>query len=96
MRRGREVEGCNASRRGIRLAPHILSQPGLGSHHTMVGPNSATRSRNVSRARANAVLDQLRGGILDTRKFAELTGNEKEANRRKWKERMGYCTRQLV
>ena len=61
-----------------------------------VGPNSATRSRGVGRARTSAVLDQLGGGIRDPRKFAYLTGGEKEANRRRWKERVDYGTRWLV
>lgn len=60
-----------------------------------VGPNSATRSRGVGRARTNAVLDQLGGGIPDPREFAELTGDE-EANRRRWKERVDYGARWLV
>ncbi|MCE2498723.1 MAG: transposase, partial [Nitrosopumilaceae archaeon] len=61
-----------------------------------VGPNSATRSRGVGRARTNVVLDQLGGGIRDPREFAMLTADEKEANRRKWKERVRYGERWLV
>ena len=61
-----------------------------------VGPNSATRSRGVGRARTCAVLNQLGGGILDPREFADLTGDEKEANRKKWKERVRYGERWLV
>lgn len=61
-----------------------------------VGINSATRSRGVNRARTRAVLDQLGGGIRDPREFAELTRDEKEANRKKWKKRVGYGKRWLV
>ncbi|MCE2498262.1 MAG: transposase, partial [Nitrosopumilaceae archaeon] len=61
-----------------------------------VGPNSATRSRGVGRARTGVVLDQLGGGIRDPRKFAMLTGVKKEANRRKWKKKVRYGERWLV
>ena len=61
-----------------------------------VGINSATRSRGVNRARTRAVLDQLGGGMRDPREFAELTRDEKEANRKKWKKRVGYGKRWLV
>ena len=36
------------------------------------------------------------GGIRDPRKFAGPTGDEKEANRKKWKERVDYGMRWLV
>jgi len=85
------ADGGFDSHRILALCAKLGITPYIG-----VGPNSATRSRGVGRARTNAVPDQLGGGVLDPRKFAELTGDEKEANRRKWKERAEYGTRWLV
>ena len=55
------------------------------------------RSDGVDRARSEAVLDQLGGGPGATAAgLAALNDSEREANRRKWKERVRYGTRWLV
>ena len=58
--------------------------------------NATTRSRGVSRDRTMAVLDQLGNGITDPDKFAQLTKDERESNRKEWKKRVNYGKRWLV
>ena len=59
--------------------------------------DSNARAGGVDRARSKAVLDQLGGGPDATpAELAVLTDSEREANRKKWKERVRYGTRWLV
>ena len=55
--------------------------------------NAAIRSRGVSRDRSLAAIEQLGGGVSDPKKFAQLTNEEREANRKKWKKRVKYGNR---
>ena len=61
-----------------------------------ISHNATTRSRGVSRDRTMAVIDQLGDGIADPRRFAQLTKEEREFNRKKWKRRVKYGLRWLV
>lgn len=59
--------------------------------------DSNARADGVDRAGGGAVLDQLGGGAGATPAgLAALDESEREANRRKWKERVRYGTRWLV
>ena len=61
-----------------------------------ISRNATTRSRGVSRDRTMAAIDQLGDGIADPRRFAQLTKEERESNRKKWKRRVKYGSRWLV
>ncbi len=61
-----------------------------------ISHNATTRSRGVSRDRTMAVIDQLGDGIADPSRFAHLTKEERESNRKKWKTRVKYGLRWLV
>ena len=64
--------------------------------HIRIKHNATTRSRGVSRDRTMAVLDQLGNGTTDPAKFAQMTKDERESNRREWKKRVNYGKRWLV
>ncbi len=66
--------------------------PGI-TPYIRIGHNATTRSQGVSRDRGLAALDQLGGGITDPAKFARLTKDEREANRREWRKRVRYGKR---
>ena len=62
-----------------------------------VRKDANARADGVDRARSEAVLDQLGGGPGATpAKLAAMGEAEREANRRRWKERVRYGTRWLV
>ena len=50
---------------------------------TISSDNATTRSGGVSRDRTMATIKQLGDGIADPRRFAQLTGEEREFNQKK-------------
>ena len=61
-----------------------------------ISTNATTRSRGIGRSRTMAACDQLGGGTTDPKEFADLTHEQREANRKEWKKREQYGKRWLV
>ncbi len=58
--------------------------------------NAVTRSDGANRDRTLAAIDHLGDGVSDPKKFAQLTKEEREANRKVWKKRVQYGKRWIV
>ncbi len=85
------ADGGFDSRKIFALCKKLKIKPCIRIKH-----NANTRSDGVSRDRTLAAIDQLGGGVSDPKKFAHLTKEEREANRKVWKKRVQYGKRWIV